>query len=148
MKHLIVIICIGIFYSSLSFASDKPVGVVKIVNNSAFIIRGQQNISAQEGLKLFENDMLKTAKDGSIGVIFNDDTVVALGPNSKLIIDEFVFSPEIGKLSFVTRMVRGTASFLTGIIGKLSPESVKVETPVASLGSRGTKFLVRIVDDE
>jgi len=41
-------------------------------------------------------------------------------------------------------MFRGTAAYLSGMVGKLSPESVRFETPVASVGIRGTKLLVKI----
>jgi hypothetical protein len=79
-------------------------------------------------------------------VIFKDDTLLSIGPQSEIIISEFLFSPAEGKLSIVTRLLRGSAIYLTGIIGKLSPESVRFETPVANIGIRGTKFAVKMED--
>jgi hypothetical protein len=79
-----------------------------------------------------------------LGVIFEDDTSLSIGPQSEIIISEFLFSPAEGKLSIVTRLLKGSAIYLTGLIGKLSPESVRFETPVANIGIRGTKFAVKI----
>ena len=51
-------------------------------------------------------------------------------------------------MSIITRLLKGTSAYLSGIIGKLSPESVRFETPVASIGIRGTKFAVSVEGDD
>jgi len=127
-------------------ASDAPVGSVNKLKGTASIIRQNQVIPAQIGEKIFIRDSLKTGPDGSLGMIFKDDTLLSIGPQSEIIISEFLFSPAEGKLSIVTRLLRGTAAYLTGIIAKLSPESVRFETPVANIGIRGTKFAVKVED--
>ncbi len=145
MRYLTVIFFLcSIFYSGISDASDALVGIVKKVQGSSQVVRESQIIRAKIGLKLMENDTLKTGENGSIGVIFKDNTVLSLGPNSILVIDEFVFSPREGKLSFVMKMVKGTMAYMSGIIAKLSPDTVRFETPVATLGIRGTKFVAKI----
>jgi hypothetical protein len=67
-----------------------------------------------------------------------------LGPESILVIDEFVFAPKQGKFSIVIRMLKGTAAYLSGIISKVSPDSAHFKTPTASIGIRGTKFVVKV----
>jgi hypothetical protein len=47
----------------------------------------------------------------------------------------------------ITRMLRGTASYISGIIGRQSPESVRFQTPDATIGIRGTQFLVKVADN-
>jgi hypothetical protein len=116
------------------------------LKGTASIIRKNQVIPAQIGEKVYRMDSLKTGRDGSLGVIFKDDTLLSIGPQSEIIISEFLFSPAQGKLSIVTKLLKGTAIYLTGIIAKLSPESVRFETPVANIGIRGTKFAVKIKD--
>jgi hypothetical protein len=101
-------------------------------------------MSATVGLEIWENDTLRTGPDGSIGVIFSDDTLLSLGPESTLFIDKFLFAPREGKYSIVLRMIKGTAAYLSGLISKLSPDSAHFETPTASIGIRGTKFVVRV----
>ncbi len=133
-----------LFLPVFSNASEFPVGSVNRLKGTASIVRQNQVIPAQVGEKIYMMDSLKTGRDGSLGVIFKDDTLLSIGPQSEIIITEFLFSPTEGKLSIVTKLLKGTAIYLTGIIGKLSPGSVRFETPVANIGIRGTKFAVRV----
>jgi len=52
--------------------------------------------SAQIGEKIYRMDALKTGRDGSLGVVFKDDTLLSIGPQSEIIISEFLFSPAEG----------------------------------------------------
>jgi hypothetical protein len=133
-----------LLFPFLAHASDTPVGSIKMAKGSATIIRDRNILESKTGARIFRNDSLKTGPDGSMAVVFRDDTLVSIGPDTEVSIREFQFSPAEGKLSFVTRLVRGTAACVTGIIGRLSPESVRFETPVANIGIRGTKFAVHI----
>jgi hypothetical protein len=145
MKWIIVIFSlVFLFLPIFCNATDAPVGSVNKLKGAASIIRQNQVIPAQIGEKIYKMDSLKTGRNGSVGVIFKDDTLLSIGPQSEIIISEFLFSPAEGKLSMITRLLKGTAVYLTGIIAKLSPESVRFETPVANIGIRGTKFAVKI----
>jgi hypothetical protein len=95
-------------------------------------------------MKIQQGDTIKTGSSGSVGLIFDDDTAVSLGPNSELAVESFQFKPAEQKLSFFARLFKGTFCFVTGQIAKLAPDKVKFETPEATLGVRGTKFLVKI----
>ena len=86
----------------------------------------------------------QTGHDGSIGVVFSDDTLLSLGPESVLVIDQYVFAPRQGKFSIVLKMLRGTAAYLSRLISKLSPESAHFLTAYASIGIRGTKLVVKV----
>ncbi|HSB03834.1 MAG TPA: FecR family protein [Thermodesulfobacteriota bacterium] len=133
------------FGGTAATAGPSPViGTVQKVNGMATVVRQGQTISAKIGSEIWENDTLRTGPDGSIGVVFNDDTLLSLGPGSVLVIDEFVFAPNQGKFSIVIRMLKGTAAYLSGLISKLAPESAHFETPSASIGIRGTKFVVKV----
>ena len=125
-------------------AMDTAVGSIKMVRGTSAIMRDMAAVETKNGTRIFRNDILKTGSDGSMSIVFRDDTLLALGPNSEFAIKEFLFSPAEGKLSIVTRLIRGTAVCITGIIGKLSPQSVRFETPVANIGVRGTKFAVKV----
>jgi hypothetical protein len=126
-------------------ADPSPViATVQKVSGMATVVRQGRTISAKIGLEIWENDTLHTGPDGSIGVVFNDDTLLSLGPKSALVIDEFVFGPSQGTFSLVIRMLKGTSAYLSGLISKFAPESVHFETPTASIGIRGTKFVVKV----
>jgi hypothetical protein len=127
-----------------TMAEDNIIGSLRKVAGSAEIIRQGQSLPARDNQQLMRGDVLRTGADGSMGVILRDDTVLSLGPKSELAMDEFDFSPVEDKLSLVGKMTKGTATFLTGKIGQMRPEAVRVETPNGTIGVRGTQFLVQV----
>jgi hypothetical protein len=120
------------------------VGRIKVVSGSAFILRQSATIPAELGQAVFETDGLRTGADGRIGVTLKDDTRVSLGPNSEARIDRFVYAPADGRLGFVFNIVRGVAAYVSGQIAKLAPDSIRLETPAAIVGVRGTSLAVRV----
>ncbi len=139
-----IILAAFFFASPLISADTEVIGVVKTVKGSVSLIRDQQTAPASVGVKIRINDAFQTGPDGSVGLILRDDAVLSLGPNSRIVIDQFLFSPAEGKLGLLIRMLRGTAVYISGIIAKLSPGSAKFETPVATIGIRGTRFAVKV----
>ena len=145
MKTVSFLFCILFFFViSPVFAETTHPGTVKTSKGSVIVIRGDDHQSVDIGFQIFQNDLIRTGIDGAVGVIFIDNTVLSLGSGTELVMDEYVFVPQISKLSMILRMIKGTASYLSGIIGKQSPESVKFKTPEATIGIRGTKFLVKV----
>lgn len=124
--------------------ADPPVGVVKVVKGEALVQRAGQSLPARDGMGLAEGDLLRTGPDGRLGVLLRDDTRLSLGPDSEIRIDRFAFAPAQGNLALVLRMLRGAATYVSGKLAKLSPEAVRVETPVGIVGIRGTQFAARI----
>jgi hypothetical protein len=133
------------FYSFASNATaSDSIGIVKSMDGEVFLVGPHSTLSAAPNMKIRQGDTIKTGATSSAGLIFHDDTVVSLGPNSELAIENFQFNPADRELSFVSRLLKGTFCFITGQIAKLAPNKVKFETPEATLGVRGTKFLVKI----
>ena len=127
------------------FAETSPIiAVVQKVSGTATVVRQGRAIPAKIGLDVYQYDTLRTGRDGAIGVLFTDDTSLSLGPESMLVIDEFVFAPRQGKYSIAVRMLKGTFAYVSGLISKLAPESAHIETPTSSIGIRGTKFVARV----
>jgi len=141
---LILAIVFSLFITATALAADDSVGNVKTISGKVSILRSNMAISPAIGEKIFINDVLRTEPDSSIGVVFKDDTLISLGPDSRLVINSFLFSPSENKLSIVVNMFKGTLVYLSGIIAKLAPDAVRIETPVASIGVRGTKFAVKV----
>ncbi len=148
-KRLLLSLAILFFFLSMSGEvspanASSNIATVKKRSGMATVVRQGRTISANIGLEIYESDTIRTGPDGSIGIVFNDDTLLSLGPGSVLIIDEFVFAPKQGKFSIVIRMLKGTAAYLSGLISRFAPESVYFRTPTASIGIRGTKFIVKV----
>ncbi len=127
-------------------AAQESIGIVRTSSGTATINRGGQILPAAVGTKLLAADTLTTGSDGSIGVILRDNSTLSIGPESNLIIQEFLFSPAEGELGLLARITRGTMAYISGLIGKLAPESARFETPVATIGIRGTRFAVKVGD--
>lgn len=118
------------------------IGIVRNVEGKASINRGNQVLPAVAGAKLKTGDVLSTGPDGSVGIILRDNSSISIGPQSSIALQDFLFSPAEGKLSLIARLGKGTMAYMSGIIGKLAPESVRFETPVSTIGIRGTCFVV------
>lgn len=150
MTHTRIITILAIMVSILGWglpaAARETIGVVKKSEGKATVIRGEQVLPAKAGTKLETGDTLTTGEDGSVGVILRDNSTLSMGPGSSLVIREFLFSPGEGKLGIVARISRGTMAYISGLIGKLAPETVRFETPTASIGIRGTRFAVKVGD--
>ena len=124
---------------------SASVGRVKVSAGSAFVThQNGQRIPAQVGQLLIETDALVTGADGRMGVTLKDETRISLGPNTEARLDRFVYAPAEGNLAFVLRIVRGLAVYASGRIAKLSPDAVRIETPVAIVGVRGTHLAIRV----
>ena len=119
-------------------------GRIKVVSGSAFIVRASGPIPARAGQDVFEADGLRTGVDGRIGVTLKDDTRVSLGPSSEVRLERFVYTPADGGLGLVLKIVRGAAAYVSGRIAKLSPDAVRLETPAAIVGVRGTSLALRV----
>jgi hypothetical protein len=124
--------------------AEETIGVVRNAEGAVTVTRGEEVLPATPGTKLMTGDILGTGSDGTLGVIFRDNSTLSLGPESRLAIDEFLFSPAEGKFGLLAHITRGTMAYLSGLIGKLAPESARFETPTASIGIRGTYFAVRV----
>jgi hypothetical protein len=142
--YYILFYIIFLFNDPSAHAQQESAGIIKAVSGDVFITNSQTTVKAVPNMQIIQGDIIKTGANGSAGLIFEDDTVVGLGPNSEMSIESFLFNPVNKELSFIARMIHGTFSFITGQIAKLAPEKVTFETPDATLGVRGTKFLVKI----
>ena len=129
---------------SAARGDDRTVGVIRTSAGATFVGRAGPELPGREGLALQEGDVLRTGPDGRLGVILRDDTRLALGPDSEVKIDRFTFVPSKGVLALVIRVARGVATYVSGKIAALSPGSARVETPVATLTTRGTSLAVRV----
>lgn len=131
--------------STLVYGSDMDhAGIVKSLEGEVLIARNDQILKAEQNFRLLEGDVIQTGSNGKAGLILEDDTVIAMGFNSKIAIKNFMFQPHEKKLSFISRVFYGTVSFLSGQIAKLAPKQVIIETPYATIGSRGTHILIQV----
>jgi hypothetical protein len=118
-------------------------GRIKIASGSVVIVRAGASIPAQVGQVVYEADTLRTGADGRVGLTLKDDTRLSLGPSSEIRLDRFAYAPAEGRLGFVLNVVKGVAAYVSGRIAKLAPDAVRLETPAAIVGVRGTTLVIR-----
>jgi hypothetical protein len=144
VRSLVTAVCVFIAVPAIAFAQDA--GLVKVSRGTAAIERGGQRLPAQVGARVREGDVVVTGHDGAVGITFGDNSLMSIGPESRLSIDRFTFDPTTHKGTFESSLKRGTLAAVSGKIAKQSPDAMKVRTPAALLGVRGTEFLVRTDD--
>lgn len=140
----LVIACVGNL-SGTAQAADA-IGQIKTLEGEASIVRGGETIAVKVGDKVFAEDIVQTGADSALGITFADNSRTSVGADTALTLDEFVYSGNKEKGSFVMRLVKGTLFYVSGFIAKVSPESVNIVTPDATIGIRGTRLLVKVVD--
>jgi hypothetical protein len=123
---------------------DQTIGVVKTLSGSATLTRADVTGTLHAGAPMHEGDRIETGADGSVGVTFRDNTRIALGPRSRVVLAHFVFKPADKQYGFGLSLARGTLEYMSGLIAKLAPEAVSIETPTSTIGVRGTRFLARV----
>lgn len=136
-------------------ASIKPIGkvvtatgAVSIEHASAVIVQaslGGQSASAKVGDSIYLGDVVSTGSDGRVGITFTDGTAFDLSPNARMVMTEFVYDPNSKSNSSLMSLTKGTFTFVAGKIAKSG--DMKVDTPVATMGIRGTTPRVEIGDD-
>ena len=127
----------------VAVAAAQDAGQIKVSKGSAQIERSGKKLQAKVGQVVQQGDVVITGSDGSVGITFRDNSLVSIGPDSVLAIDRFVFDSTTHQGAFDSSLKQGTLAVVSGKLAKQSPEAMKVKTPAAILGVRGTEFLVR-----
>ena len=137
-----IIIILILFYATSSWGS---IGNVDQLEGKGVVDRkdGDKNITIEQSLDILQYDTVKTG-NGKVGILFVDDTRVDVTQHSKLIIDEFVFDPNSGKGKLNLSAKLGTIRYASGQIAKNSRQDIKITTPTATIGVRGTDFSMTI----
>lgn len=122
--------------------SATVAGLIKRSLGGVTLEHAGQALPARPGMPVAVGDTLRTGPDGAVGITLNDDTLLTAGPNSELVISAFDFDATRHDGQLLASLWRGTLSVVTGLIGKKSPDNVKLQTRTVVLGVRGTEFIV------
>ncbi len=130
--------------AAASWAQDAAIGYVKTVEGDATVLVAGKAQKAQPGTPLQIGNVLKTGRPGTMGVTFKDDTIMSIGPDTEISVDEYLYSPSKGNLKLGAAMAKGSLNYVSGVIAKLKPEAVEIKTPTGTIGVRGTHFLAEV----
>lgn len=142
-RYLCLLALVGLACLAMpALAGDDHAALVKSVSGDVQVTRQHETFKAISGSELLVSDRVVTAPGASAAIVFRDGTLLTLGSGADILLRDYVFEPKNNKFAFALYLAKGSAIYESGKIGKLSPQSVKVETPKATVGVRGTRFLV------
>jgi hypothetical protein len=135
--------------------APKPIGKIVVATGSVTIERAgaaviQVSTSGQAGQAkigdlVYQGDAVATGADGRVGINFTDGTSFNLSNNARMVLNEFVYDPNNTSNASLFNLTKGTFTFVAGKVAKTG--DMKVDTPVATMGVRGTTPRVEISDD-
>ena len=134
---------------------DAPIGKVVSVTGTASIEHAvavvlQANLasgamSAKAGNFVYQGDVVQTGADGKIALAFTDGTAFNLSSNGRMVLNEFIYNPNSTSNSTLFSLAKGNFTFVAGKVAKTG--NMKFDTPVATMGIRGTTPNVDIAAD-
>ena len=136
-------VVLALFMGVPAALGEAPIGYVKTSEGEAYIVRADR-IAAAVGTPVMAHDTIETGADGALGVTFEDNTVISVGPNSRLSIDEYAFDSSAMEGNFLASLQQGSLTATSGDIARTSPSAMRIITPDATLGVRGTFFAVKV----
>jgi hypothetical protein len=122
---------------------------LNVVTASAKLVAAQGSVHAidlsktrrllVDGASVYAGETVETGSGATGVLIFQDDSRISLGANTQFRVDSFVFdakNPKEG--NFLVSLLQGSMRALTGLIGKSNTRNVRLNTPTAVIGIRGT----------
>ncbi|MDB5819536.1 MAG: hypothetical protein JWQ11_3176 [Rhizobacter sp.] len=129
---------------------DEVIGYVKTAVPDAEVVAAMNTsntattVKAVPGTPVRRGNSLRTGPAGSMGVTFKDNTIISIGPDTEVSVDDYLYEPSKGDLKLGASIGKGTMQYVSGVIAKLKPEAVAIKTPTGTIGVRGTKFVVKV----
>src|SRR5882724_5235965 len=128
--------------SAAQAPADEPIGNVATLTGTATVIRNKDSLPLKLQDDIFLNDALQTSANSSLGVTFNDATTFKLTANARITIDNYVYQDGGKENAALFDVAKGTVAFAAAAVAKTG--DMKIATPTATLGIRGTSGLVEV----
>ena len=126
-------------------AQEARSGTLKNVQGGPVqVVKGDTSRLAAPGGGVAEAERIVTGPQGSAVLLLRDGTQITIGPNSQVDITRFQFDATTQTGSLTVQVLLGTIRMVTGLLGKLQPDNVKVQTPSSTVSVRGTDFIVEV----
>jgi hypothetical protein len=127
-------------------ADESVIAYVKVLSGEAWLTLADKTQKLELGTPIHLGEQLNTGDNGEVGLTFKDETMLSLGPNTSVAINEYLYDPAKAELKLTAKMLKGALQYISGVIAKLRPEAVNIQTPSGYIGVRGTRFLVLVAE--
>lgn len=118
---------------------ESPIGVVEELEGTVTITRADgSSESATLGTPIYEGDIIETATNGAANILFLDETTLAVSDDARVSVDNYQFDAKTESGETNLSVLKGVFVYTSGLIGRDDPDDVLIETPVGSIGIRGT----------
>lgn len=138
------------FWQLNNLQAAEVAGIVERLQGDAQIISNSGSKSASVKSELFEGDKVTTSANSEILMRMTDGSVFSMRPNSNMEITHYHFEVKDTKSAdsnIFIKLIKGGFRTVTGAIGKRNPLKVKINTPTATIGVRGTDFELAVLDE-
>ena len=136
MKKIITLVLIFCLTANIAFAAEEPVGKIIALIGQATAVNDTTSRKLELTSDIFPQDTITTSATGKLQIMFKDDTLLSVAPETRLTIDDYVYNED--QSNFLVSCTTGMLEFATGDIVKQNPEGFKFETPLNVIGIRGT----------
>jgi hypothetical protein len=127
--------------------SSTPIGVAQTATQGPVTIihAGTTTpVPLEPGDTIGMNDTIQTGPGGKASLLFDDNTELTLGENTKLKVDDYVYDPDGNSNKASYRFLEGAFQYVSGLLEKKNPADVRIDTPVDGIGIRGTEFIAKV----
>ena len=126
-------------------AVQRAIGtVVELEGVATATLPGGSTVTLIQGDAVYQDALIETGPNGSVGIQLLDGTRIGLSPNGRLLLDEFVFDPITGAGTSALAILQGVLATVTGEIGKTTPDNVTIQALSGTIGIRGTTVVVEV----
>lgn len=122
--------------------SDEPIGNVATLTGTASVVRNQNTLPLKLKDDIYLNDVLVTFAGSTLGITFNDETTFNLTANASITVDNYIYQDGGKQNSALFDITKGTVAFVASAVARTG--NMKITTPTATLGIRGTTGLVEV----
>lgn len=142
----LVPLCAATIYAAEPSAQGASVwgAQIKVSRGIVNIERDGQRYPGVVGARLKEKDIIQTGGNGSVGVMFNDNSTLSLGPDAEVVLQRYAYDSTTYMGAFDAYIKRGTVSVQAGNIAKQAPEAMRMMTPKAELTGTAKNYVVSV----
>ena len=122
-------------------SAQAVAGHIEMLTGTATVLRNDEEAPLRLGDGIFALDTLTTGADSNLTIIFSDGMEFRLGEEAKMLIDDFVFDQAASTGLQSLSVIKGAFSYHSGLLAANDPSAVSLNTPLGTLGIRGTKLM-------
>ena len=145
MKKILSVLAGLILFANITFAEElsiekQLVGIVGAINGTV----KTETRTLKAGDKIYLNETIYASENSGTQILLLDQSTFTIGSESEVVMDTFIYDPETSDGKIVASVKQGSLKVISGLISKKNPDSLTVEVPEGTLGSRGTEFQTNV----